>query len=369
MLGSTPARDPRFEKWCKKNTTGKIAKCNQKLDGDLPHNKLMAEPGGKSQKEDIRSNWKESDRTATHDSKVKSVKFDSNNEMSDFSQVIQKRVPEKKKPSPRKRRMTIERSALLSARKYHELKKASSSNSTGTRVGAIGTFSTMRTTRSGDSPKRKFRRGHRGHSQWPSGPKAKSHRKPSDIDERNLAEDFKEEYDLDEINQVVMQLFHEKDKLDYFTTKFNLSNLEQIFKAVIVEKERLLKYFKRFTRFLMLGRDSLNQKIFEINLDKLDFTTKRDETALLLKYRFLIEEVLERDETLMKKKSEINNILKTNAGVKRPKTGQGKKMMDVPRGWTPVSPPKKGKNWSESYKEREVHCGMGRCKLRQVQSA
>jgi hypothetical protein len=182
-------------------------------------------------------------------------------------------------------------------------------------------------------------------------------------------EDFKEEYNLDEINQVVMQLFHEKDKLDYFTKKFNLSNLEQIFKAVIVEKERLLKYFKRFTRFLMLGRDSLNQKIFEINLDKLDFRKKRDETALLLKYRFLIEEVLERDETLMKKKSEINDILKMNTEGTRPKTGQGKKMMDVPRGWSPVSPLKKGKNWSGTYKEKEVNCGMGRCRLRQPQSA
>jgi hypothetical protein len=182
-------------------------------------------------------------------------------------------------------------------------------------------------------------------------------------------EDFKEEYNLDEINQIVMQLFHEKDKLDYFTTKFNLSNLEQIFKAVIVEKERLLKYFKRYTRFLMLGRDSLNQKIFEINLDKLDFSTKRDETALLLKYRFLIEEVLERDETLMKKKSEINDILKINTEGTRQKTGQGKKMMDVPRGWSPVSPLKKGTNWSETYKEKEANCRMGRCTSRQVQTA
>jgi hypothetical protein len=89
----------------------------------------------------------------------------------------------------------------------------------------------------------------------------------------------------------------------------------------------------------------------------------------LLKYRFLIEEVLERDETLMKKKSEINDILKINTEGTRQKTGQGKKMMDVPRGWSPVSPLKKGTNWSETYKEKEANCRMGRCTSRQVQTA
>jgi hypothetical protein len=154
----SPVRDPRFEKWRKKNTTGKIAKYNKKLGRDLPHNKLMAEPGRNSKKGVIRSNWKVPDRPATNDSKAKSVKFDYNNDMSDFSPVIPKRSSEKKKPANGKGRMTIERSALESAGKYHELKKASGDNSIGTRGSAIGTFSTLRTTRSGDTPKRKSRR-------------------------------------------------------------------------------------------------------------------------------------------------------------------------------------------------------------------
>jgi hypothetical protein len=156
---NSPVREPRFEKGRKKNTKGKIAKYSQKHGGDLPHNKLMTEPDGNSKKGVIRSNWKVPDRPATNDSKANSVKFDYNNDMSDFSPVIPKRSSENKKSSNGKRRITMERSALESARKYHELKKASGDNSIGTRRSAIGTFSTLRTTHSGDTPKRKSRRG------------------------------------------------------------------------------------------------------------------------------------------------------------------------------------------------------------------
>lgn len=113
----SPARDPRFEKWRKKNTTGKIAKYSQKLGGDLPHNNLMTEPGGNSKNEVIRSNWKVPDRPASDDPKAKSVKFYYNNDISDFSPVIPKRSPQKKKSANGKRRMTIERSSLESVRK------------------------------------------------------------------------------------------------------------------------------------------------------------------------------------------------------------------------------------------------------------
>jgi hypothetical protein len=112
-----PAREPRFEKWRKKNTAGKIAKYSQKPGGYLPHNNLTTEPGGNSKKGVIRSNWKVPDRPATDDSKAKSVKFDYNNEISDFSPVIPKRSSKKKKSANGKRGMTIERSGLESARK------------------------------------------------------------------------------------------------------------------------------------------------------------------------------------------------------------------------------------------------------------
>jgi hypothetical protein len=113
----SPARDLRFEKWRKKNTRGKIARYSQKLGGHLPHNNLMTEPAGNSKKGVIKSNWKVPGRPATDDSKAKSVKFDYNNDMSDFSPVIPKRSPKKKKSANGKRRMTIERSALESSQK------------------------------------------------------------------------------------------------------------------------------------------------------------------------------------------------------------------------------------------------------------
>ena len=90
------------------------------------------------------------------------------------------------------------------------------------------------------------------------------------------------------LQKILGQFKKERSKI-YFFDGYNIPELQVIFKLAVYQKEQILKKLKKLESFLDFGRDSVELKILDINLDKIQIKHFEDETNNLTGYTYLLE--------------------------------------------------------------------------------
>jgi hypothetical protein len=90
------------------------------------------------------------------------------------------------------------------------------------------------------------------------------------------------------LQKILGQFKTERSKI-YFFDGYSIPELQVIFKLAVYQKEQILKKLKKLESFLDFGRDSVELKILDINIGKIQIKHFQDHTNNLTGYTYLLE--------------------------------------------------------------------------------
>lgn len=92
--------------------------------------------------------------------------------------------------------------------------------------------------------------------------------------------------------ETVLKRFHKLDttngKLEFFDG-FSMLDQENIFKIAKRETDRIASQLRRFGRFISIAKDSVELKILGIKMDNCAKVKMKDQSDVLLGYRYLLD--------------------------------------------------------------------------------
>lgn len=124
--------------------------------------------------------------------------------------------------------------------------------------------------------------------------------------------------DLLMLNEHLRRFGETKQKIDYFE-KHNLGYLEEIFKLVLKEKNKILDRVKKLENFRKFAVDFIDIKIMDINLNKKP--NDKEQTNKIMEYQYLIDNYLNFTQNSLNEHETIpliNKNIQLNYSIKSP---------------------------------------------------